>query len=403
MNLKDTDDNKMSPKMVMATAGVCAVVLAVLLIAIVPNLNKNTEKNTGNKTTAGSNVTSGNTGGSAGDGSDSLSAGAQSASSPVIGDEKETEGSGLHPSDLDFWDLYPEESENETDVSDGLTDQNEISGNGNSQNQNSEDGQNTETAEDESTDGKHTCVTLRDGSTEWVTISQYLPKNDYDYTGLVCKDDQMEYYKDGAKVSFLGIDVDKYQEYIDFNKVRKAGIDFVMIRVGARGYGTGQISIDDYYYDNIKRALDAGLEVGVYFSSQAITRDEALEEATTVLNALNGYSISYPIAFDMGFVTNDTARIEDLSKDDKTVIAKTFLDTISANGFTGMIYGDKEWLIKEIDMSKLTAYDVWLAEDTDIPDYPYKFTMWQYKNNATVDGISGYVSLDLSFIDYSEK
>lgn len=409
--------------MVMAIAGVFAVVLAVLLIAIIPNLNKNSKKNNSDASGTASYYGSegslaGNSSGSSGSAgqgsSESGSTGSGSSESPVLGDSAETGESGLHPSDLDFWDLYPSDTD-ENGNGEGGTNEGENSAGGNAQNGNGQsensqsgntqtgNGADGETEEDESTDGKHTSVTLRDGSTEWVTISQYLPKNDYDYTGLVCKNDQMEYYENGVKLSFLGIDVDKYQEYIDFNKVRKAGIDFVMIRVGARGYGTGQISIDDYYYDNIKRATDAGLEVGVYFSSQAITKDEALEEATTVLNALNGYNISYPVVFDMGFVANDTARIETLSKDEKTVIAKTFLDTISSNGFTAMIYGDKEWLIKEIDMSKLTAYDVWLSEIADLPDYPYKFTIWQYKNNATVDGISGYVSLDISFIDYSEK
>ena len=100
---------------------------------------------------------------------------------------------------------------------------------------------------------------------------------------------------------------------------------------------------------------------------------------------------------------NDTARTEILTKAEKTDIAKAFLDTIAESGRKTMIYGNKEWLIKEIDMSKLTAYDVWLSQAADIPDYPYKFSMWQYDFEGSVDGIVGYVNMNISFINFSEK
>uniref|UniRef100_UPI004055A782 glycoside hydrolase family 25 protein n=1 Tax=Acetatifactor sp. TaxID=1872090 RepID=UPI004055A782 len=293
-------------------------------------------------------------------------------------------GSTLSPDDLDFWDKYPEETE--TAPIEETTEETE------------------ETVEnDPSTDGKHTLVKTADGKEEWVLISPYLPKHEYDFTKLVCQSDLMKYYEDGRLVSFVGTDVSKYQDYIDFVKLKKAGIDFVMIRVGARGYGTGQLVLDEYFLDNIKRASDAGLEIGVYFFSQAITVEEAVEEANMVLENIKDYRITYPVAFDMEYIPNDTARIDNLSKSEKTEITKAFLDTIQAAGYKPMIYGNKEWLIKEVDMSKLTAYDVWLSQQEDIPDYPYKFSMWQYKTDATVDGIAGYADLNISFIDYSEK
>ncbi len=107
--------------------------------------------------------------------------------------------------------------------------------------------------------------------------------------------------------------------------------------------------------------------------------------------------------FDMSFVDNDTTRIETVSRADKTKITKAFLDTIEAAGYKPLLYGDKEWLIKEIDLSKLSAYDVWLSQMEDVPDYPYRFTMWQYANDVTIDGIAGYANMNISFIDYSEK
>lgn len=308
------------------------------------------------------------------------------SSSPVIltSEADEISGSGLHPDDLDFWDKYPPEESEEPESGESV-----------SQEERSEN--------DPATDGKHTLVQYADGREEWVLISPYLPKHEYDFTKLVCQSGLMKYYENGKQTSYVGVDVSKFQDYIDFVKVRKAGIDFVMLRAGARGYGTGQLIVDEYFSDNLKRATDAGLEVGVYFYSQAITREEAVEEANLVLENLGDYEISYPIAFDMELIVNDTARTDGLSKSERTNITKAFLDTIKAAGYKTIIYGNKEWLIKEIDMSKLTAYDVWLAQAADIPDYPYKFTMWQYSTQGSVDGIAGLVNLNISFIDYSEK
>lgn len=292
-------------------------------------------------------------------------------------------GSTLLPEDLDFWDKYPpkepEEPSEETPPPQEAVEN------------------------DPATDGKHTLVQYSNGKEEWVLISPYLPKHEYDFTRLVCQSDLMKYYVDGRQTSYVGVDISKVQDYVDFVKVKKSGINFVMLRAGARGYGTGQLIVDDYFNDNLKRATDAGLEVGVYFFSQAITKEEAVEEANMVLENLGEYQISYPIAFDMEFIENDQARIDSLSKADKTAIAKAFLDTIAAAGYKTMLYGNKEWLIKEIDMSKLTAYDVWLSQLTDVPDYPYQFTMWQYSTQGSVDGIAGAVNMNISFIDYSEK
>ena len=164
-------------------------------------------------------------------------------------------GSTLSPSDLDFWDKFPEATATPMPSADPSA----------------QDGKKETVEADPSTDGKHTLVTNRDGKEEWVLISPYLPKHEYDFTKLVCQSDLMKYYQDGKLTSYVGVDISKYQDYVDFLKLKKAGVDFVMLRVGARGYGSGQIVLDDYFTDNIKRATDAGLRIGVYFTSQAIT------------------------------------------------------------------------------------------------------------------------------------
>lgn len=302
--------------------------------------------------------------------------------------DKIQSGGKLKPQDLDFWQYYQSESAETKPMQESKT----------------PPSKEPEVVEnDPATDGKHTLITYANGKEEWVLISPYLPKHEYDFTKLVCQSDLMKYYVDGKQTSFVGADISKYQDYVDFIKLKKAGVNFVMLRVGARGYGSGQLVLDEYFEDNIKRASDAGLQVGLYFFSQAVTAEEAVEEANMVLEHIGEYKIDYPIAFDMEHIENDSARIDGLSKSEKTTIAKAFLDTIQDSGHKAMIYGNKEWLIKEIDMSKLTAYDVWLSQLQDIPDYPYKFTMWQYKQDASIDGIAGYASLNISFIDYTEK
>lgn len=361
---EDYDDHSsMTPTVVMTIVAVTAFVGAILIMVLLMN----NDTKSGNRR-------------------EQLASEEVQGSSPVVMapdiDELLT-GSTLLPEDLDFWDKYPPKEPEEPPA---------------------ETPPPQEAVEnDPATDGKHTLVQYSNGKEEWVLISPYLPKHEYDFTRLVCQSDLMKYYVDGKQTSYVGVDISKTQDYVDFVKVKKAGINFVMLRAGARGYGTGQLIVDDYFNDNLKRATDAGLEVGVYFFSQAITKEEAVEEANMVLQNLGDYQISYPIAFDMEFIENDTARIDSLSKTEKTAIAKAFLDTIAAAGYKTMLYGNKEWLIKEIDMSKLTAFDVWLSQQTDVPDYPYQFTMWQYSTQGSVEGIAGPVNMNISFIDYSEK
>lgn len=291
--------------------------------------------------------------------------------------------------DLDFWGMYPKDDEND----DADTDE---------ENTDAKD-DDKKNEDDPSTDGKHTKLVHADGTEEWVLINQQLPKNNYDYTKLVSQSGVMKYYVDGTKTSYFGLDISKTQGFIDYNKLVKAGVDYVMLRVGARGYSTGQLVLDEYFIDNIKGATDARLHVGLYFSSQATTKEEAIEEANMVITQLGDYKIEYPIVFEMETIVNDGSRTAALTKEERTDIAIAFLDTIRAAGYIPMIHGDKEWLLTKVDLLKLTSYDVWLSGEGDLPDYPYQFSMWQYNKNGNTDGISGNVSFNISFIDYTEK
>lgn len=290
-------------------------------------------------------------------------------------------GSTLRSDDLDFWDMYPEQETKETE----------------------EEKEPTEESKDPSADGKHTLVTYASGKQEWVSINPYIKKNSYDYTNLVSQNNVMKYYEGSRLTSYLGVDISKAEGIVDFDMLKAAGVSFVMIRTGSRGYESGQLVADENFEANLNGALSAGLDVGLYFCSSAISKEEAQEEANMLLAQLGDRKITYPIAFQMSFADNDISRFDDLTAAQRTEITRGFLDVISAAGYRPMVYGDKEWLIKEIDISKLGDYDFWLSQPGDLPDYPYAFSIWQYSVTGNMDGISGIAHVNISFIDYASK
>lgn len=300
--------------------------------------------------------------------------------------ESQNSGSNLVAGDLDFWDMYPVEEKVEVE---------EVPA--------EEETVEEEIEEDPSKDGKHIEVINREGVSEWIEINPKWRKNTYDFTNLVRKNDLLHYYANGKQISYLGIDLSKYQKQVDFAAIKDEGIDFCMLRVGARGYENGVIQEDDKFQEFLKAAEAVDMPIGLYFFSQAVTEMEAIEEANYVISKIVGHEISYPIAFDMEFIENDTSRIETLTNNERTNIALAFLNQIEAAGYTGMLYGNKEWLLTRIDLGKFEDFDIWLAEEEDIPDYPYLYSMWQYTRQGEIYGIDGYVDLNVSFIDYSAR
>lgn len=221
------------------------------------------------------------------------------------------------------------------------------------------------------------------------------------------KDENGEYrYKENGKtVSIKGIDVSKYQEKIEWNKVAASGVEFAIIRLGFRGYGTnGTCELDPYFKQNIEGALAAGINVGVYFFTQATTVEEAKEEAAFVIENLKGYDVTWPVAFDTEEVTNyKAARANSLPRKVRTDCAKAFMEEIAAAGYTPVLYAGTRWSILKLDLGALSAYDLWYAYYGDSIYYPYHFTMWQYTASGKVDGIKGDVDMNISFVDYGAK
>ncbi len=244
-------------------------------------------------------------------------------------------------------------------------------------------------------------VSHSDGTKETVELIEDMERNAYDYEGLSYSKPIMSYSEDNKVVSTCGAVISSEQGDVDFSKLKKAGCSFVMIRIASRGYSSGNIVLDANYEENLAAAKKAGLDIGVYFCSQAVTKAEAREEADELLDAISGYNITYPIAFVMQNVTDDVARIEALDTDSRTTIAKAFMDYVESEGYTAALYGDLEWLLTMLDIERLADYDVWYAQDADEPDYPYEFQMWQYDSDATINGVDGEAALVMSFKDYS--
>ncbi len=201
------------------------------------------------------------------------------------------------------------------------------------------------------------------------------------------------------EVSF-GIDVSVFQDDIDWAAVRNAGAKFAIIRAGGRGYEDGGIYPDDCFDKNIVGALEAGLDVGVYFFSQAVAVEEAAEEAEYVLEKIAPYEIKYPVVFDWETLGRREARAYGLDTDTLTLCAKTFCDMVSAAGYKPMIYFNAATGYMRYDLSALADYDFWYADYSEIPGFYYDFQMWQYSDTGRIDGIDSNVDLNLCFKKY---
>ena len=240
----------------------------------------------------------------------------------------------------------------------------------------------------------------------WVPVLDNIPKNEYSSENFVADEETgyMQYL--GSEEYIAGIDVSVYQGEIDWNAVKDAGFGFVMIRCGNRGYVTGLMVEDANFKKNIRGALDAGLEVGVYFFSQALTMEEALDEANFILELLDGYDITYPIAYDWEVVIDpdgDTARTAYIDPDQLTNNFLVFAQRLELEGYTPMVYSNKKTTIWKYDLARLQGYDIWYAEYNDSPALPYKWEMWQYTSTGKVPGIKGDVDLNICFKDYSAE
>ena len=236
-----------------------------------------------------------------------------------------------------------------------------------------------------------------------IAVSDAVERAEYYWDNLNTDDaDNWIYYDaDGNAASLRGIDVSKYKARIDWEKVAAAGVEFAIIRLGYRGMNEGTLTTDEYFLDNIRDATKYGIKVGVYFFSQAIDEEEAIEEAEYVLDAIRGYDVTFPVVIDTEKVTTYNARANGLSMAARTAVCRAFCERIAEEGYIPMIYANTTYMIMGLDLEQLNDYDKWYACYSSDITFPYNFQILQYSDSGSVDGISGKVDLNISFKDYS--
>lgn len=233
-------------------------------------------------------------------------------------------------------------------------------------------------------------------------LLENVPKNIYDFSCLSTDEDTgFKKYNDEKNgiTSKMGIDVSEFQGGdIDWKQVKDSGIEFVIVRIGYRAYGeSGELVKDAMFEQNIEGALEAGLEVGVYFFSQAITPGEAVEEAEFVLDLIRPYKITGPVVYDTEEIKGDTARTDGNTRQEFTNYCKVFCDTVEHAGYDSMIYANMKWMAFTLDMEELTDYDFWYADYHELPQNPYDYAIWQYSETGAVPGINANVDLNIWF------
>lgn len=192
----------------------------------------------------------------------------------------------------------------------------------------------------------------------------------------------------------IGLDISKYQGDVDFSKVKSAGVSFIMIRVGTKNFETKEYVLDPKFKQNIEGAIKEGIDVGIYFYSYASSKREAKDDANWVIEQIKDYKISMPIAYDWEDWSDYNSY--NLSFYKLNEIAKTYLDTIKDNGYDPILYGSKFYLQNIWDNE---YYDTWLAHYINETNYEGNYTMWQLCDNGKVDGINGYVDIDIYYTE----
>ena len=222
-------------------------------------------------------------------------------------------------------------------------------------------------------------------------------------TGIQRIDDKLYYFDaDGVlqKGKTFGVDVSKYQKNIDWEQIKKAGVSFVIVRIGYRGYGaSGALVLDPMFEEHFTNVKNAGLKVGVYFFSQATTEEEAKEEAFACAYVLNGRKLDYPIFFDTeaSGASGGSGRADGLGVADRTKCAVAFCEEVKANGYKPGVYASTLWYRNRVDLSSLTKYTIWNAH-YGVASSPIDCALWQGTCTARLPGYKGDLDVNISYI-----
>lgn len=253
-------------------------------------------------------------------------------------------------------------------------------------------------------------VLASNGSYHFVPINENLQHNSWIQENLqVLENGEYQYFQEGELISHKGIDVSSYQGKIDWQKAVADGVEFAFIRGAYRGYSTGKLVEDTKLDENLKNATAAGIPVGVYVYSQAITEEEVVEEADFLMQKVAPYGKDIPIVIDVEKVTDangrmrEDARMNKLSVEERTNLTLRFCQTVENAGYKPIVYHNTEMGGLMLDVSVLEDYPKWFASYSETLYYPYAYGIWQYSDKGRVDGIKGNVDLNISFSKFWEE
>ena len=212
----------------------------------------------------------------------------------------------------------------------------------------------------------------------------------------------------GAKASLFGADFSKHQGTIDWASVKQSGVEFVILRAAVRSYGSsGNLMTDSQIAANIEGALSQNIDVGIYVFSQAVTTEEAVEEAERALDIIKGYDIKLPIYFDSEYsgAPNRTGRADGLTKAERTSLAIAFCETVRNAGYKPGVYASKSFFYNNLGYAAFQSrgYEIWLAHYiSSVTDFKYPYNIWQYTSKGSIGGVqSEYADLDIAYYDYA--
>ena len=250
-------------------------------------------------------------------------------------------------------------------------------------------------------------IASSNGNYHFFKISDKLQKNNFDlekFTYPTYNEENKEwegtatYMAGEEKEAKKGVDVSTFQGKVDWKKVKKAGMEYAIIRLGFRGYESGKIVLDSQFEDNIEGSMKAGLDTGVYFFTEALTEEEAIEEAEFVIENLKDYKINMPVVIDVEESANtEKTRTRDLTADQRTKNVIAFCERIKKEGYDVMIYGNLKSFMIMMNFEELEQYDKWFAYYRYPFHFPYKIKMWQYTAYEKIDGINGKADVNLMF------
>ena len=232
-----------------------------------------------------------------------------------------------------------------------------------------------------------------------------IPVNSYNTENFRLEDGFMAYFdEEGNKVSHLGVDMSYHQQMVNWEELKNSECEFVMLRCGYRGYTEGGLIVDEKFDEYAQAANDAGIPLGVYFFTQAVSVEEAEAEADFVLSLIEKYQISYPVALDTEFVSDKEARTRttEISDELRSEMCIAFCNKIKEAGYYPMIYAGENWMRRNLNLDMLQEYDFWAPQYLEENDFMYDFTIWQYTESGFIPGVDGEVDLNISMVDYSE-